>query len=270
VSAALDDAPDAPRLVAEVLVWLAWAVGLLAVAAPRPSLLTVVRIVAPAFVLLSLWAALEGSASASAATAALGATCIALALVSTHDLALAAANAGAYGDEERVLLRTPPALFLGPLPIARVTAAAAVAAPPLLLADERWAFGAVALALGVAAVIVLGRALHGLSRRWGVLVPAGFVIVDPLTLADPVLFLRERIVSMRAADAAPAPPEVTDLRLGAAAGSVALAFDEPAELGRRTRGKTASETLPVTELRFAVARREAFLSAAAARRIPVR
>ena len=65
--------------------------------------------------------------------------------------------------------------------------------------------------------------------------PAGFVIVDPLTLADPVLFLRERIMSMHAADAAPVPPDVLDLRLGAGAGSVALVFDEAAELARAAR-----------------------------------
>jgi hypothetical protein len=56
---------------------------------------------------------------------------------------------------------------------------------------------AIAVAIAVPRSIVLTPALHGLSRRWGVLVPAGFVIVDPLTLSDPVLFLRERILRMQ-------------------------------------------------------------------------
>ena len=160
-----------------------------------------------------------------------------------------------------MLLRTPPALFLGPLPAARLVAAAAIAAPLLLLADEQWVIGVITLVLAVPAVIVLGRALHGLSRRWGVLVPAGFVLIDPLTLADPVLFLRERIIALRAADAAPVPPSVLDLRLGAAAGSVALVFDEEAELVRSARGRRGGDTVKA---------RRAALRGRAARRVPHR
>lgn len=268
-SAALRGWSDAPEVVAEVLLWFAWAVGLLAVVAPRPLSLTAVRVVAPALLVAALAAASGGEPSTFAAIGALVATAVAVALVSGHDVALAAANALAYGDEQRVLLRTPPALFLGPLPVARLVVAAAIASPPLLLADEQWVIGAVTLVIAVPAVAVLARALHGLSRRWGVLVPAGLVIVDPLTLADPVLFLRERIMSLRAADAAPVPPTVLDLRLGAGAGSVALVFDEEAELVRGGRGRHGGDTVKALELRFAVARRRAFLDAAGSRRIRV-
>ncbi len=268
-SSGLSSWSDAPEVVAEALLWLAWAAGLLAVVAPRPLSLTAIRVVAPAFVVVAIVAAVDGAPSTVASVGAVVATAAAFVLVSAHDLALTAANALAYGDEQRFLLRTPPALFLGPLPVARLLVATAVAAPPLLLADERWVIGVITLALAVPAVVLLARALHGLSRRWGVLVPAGFVIVDPLTLADPVLFLRERIVAMRPADAVPVPPTVLDLRLGAGAGSVALVFDEAAELVRRARGRRGGDTTMAPELRFAVARRPAFLAAAAARRIRV-
>jgi len=211
----------------------------------------------------------DGTPTTGATVAALAATLVAFALVSGHDIALAAANSIAYGDEQRVLLRTPPALFLGPLPVARLIVAAAVAGPPLLLADQRWVFGAITLAIAIPAVILLTRALHGLSRRWGVLVPAGFVIVDPLTLSDPVLFLRERILRMQAGDATPAPPEVLDLRLGAAAGTVSMEFDEDAELGRRGRRGRGGTMVQARELQFAVVRRAEFLEAAGARRIRV-
>jgi hypothetical protein len=268
-SSALGGWPDAPEVVAEALLWLAWAVGLLAVVAPRPLTLTAVRVVAPAFVVVAIMAVVDGAPSPLASVGAIAATTTALVLVSSHDLALAAANALAYGDEQRFLLRTPPALFLGPLPLARVLMAVAVAAPLLLLADEEWVIGALTLVPAVPMVVVLARALHGLSRRWGVLVPAGLVIVDPLTLADPVLFLRERIVALRPADAAPVPPTVLDLRLGAGAGSVALAFDEAAELVRRGSGRRGGDTVMAPELRFAVVRRPAFLAAAGTRRIRV-
>ena len=48
------------------------------------------------------------------------------------------------------------------------------------------------------------RALHGLSRRWIVFVPAGLVIHDPLTMSDAVLFPRRSIVSLGPADPADA------------------------------------------------------------------
>ena len=126
------------------------------------------------------------------------ATALAAALTAGDDIALAAANSASYGDEIRVPLRTPPALFLGPIPLARLLVVAAVAAPVLLLADEHWVWGGVALVAGALLLAVLPNALSRLGRRWAVLVPAGFVIVDPMTLADPVLFLREHVVALAA------------------------------------------------------------------------
>ena len=70
---------------------------------------------------------------------------------------------------------------------------AGVVAPVLLLADGRIVLGVAALLVGAGLVYLLSRSLDSLSRRWAVLVPAGFVVVDPLTLADPVLFLREHV-----------------------------------------------------------------------------
>ena len=258
-SAALRDWSDGPRVVAEVLLWLAWAAGLLATIAPRPVALTALRTIAPAFFVLAVVAALSGEPSTPAMVSALVATAIAAVLASGHDIAIAAVNAIAYGDEQRVPLRVPPALFLAPLPLAR-SSSPAVVVGPLLLADGRIVLGLVALAIGVPLVAVLGRALHGLSRRWAVLVPAGFVVVDPMTLADPVLFLRERITSMKAVDATrPGMEDVLDLRLGATLGSVSLSFDEAAELFRAGRGRRPTETVKTTHLLIAVVRRDEVL-----------
>ena len=167
-------------------------------------------------------------------------------------------------------LRVPPALFLAPIPLARALVVAGVIAGPLLLADGRIVLGVVALVIGVPLVAVLARALHGLSRRWAVLVPAGFVVVDPMTLADPVLFVREHITSLRAADTTQAGPDVLDLRLGATMGSVVLSFDEAAELFRSGRGRRTTETVKTAQLMIAVVRRDEMLRTAAARRIRAR
>jgi hypothetical protein len=269
-SAALRDWSDGPRVVAEVVLWLTWAAGLLATIAPRPVGLTALRTIAPAFFVLAVVAALSGEPSTPATVSALIATAIAAVLASGHDIALAAVNAIAYGDEQRVPLRVPPALFLAPLPLARAVVVVGVVAGPLLLADGRIVLGLVALAIGLPLAAVLGRALHGLSRRWAVLVPAGFVVVDPMTLADPVLFLRERITSLKAADVArPDVENVLDLRLGATLGTVSLSFDEAAELFRAGRGRRPTATVKTSHVLIAVVRREEVLRSAAARRIRV-
>ncbi len=117
-SAALSDWSDAPRLVAEVLLWLAWGAGLLATLAPRPLGLTALRAIAPAFLVFAIAVAFAGRASTAATVAALVATAVTAVLASGHDVAIAAVNALAYGDEQRVPLRVPPALFLAPLPLA--------------------------------------------------------------------------------------------------------------------------------------------------------
>jgi hypothetical protein len=182
-------------------------------------------------------------------------------------VARAAANAVAYGTEERFPLRIPPALFLGPLPVVRLAVVAGAATGPLLLADSEVVWGVVALGLGAPAVLWGARALHGLSRRFLVLVPAGVVIVDPMTLAEPVLIVRRALRAVRGIDAAaPAPPDAVDVRLGATLGSVHIELVEPVELTRTLRGRRGGVATRATDLVVAVVARRAFLDAAERRR----
>jgi hypothetical protein len=269
VSSAVSDWSDGPRVVAEVLLWVAWGAGLLATIAPRPETLTVLRAIAPAFFVFAIVAVIDGEPSTLEAVGALVATAVTAVLASGHDIAIAAANAVAYGDELRVPLRIPPALFLAPIPLARALAVASVVAGPLLLADGDIVAGVVAIVVGVPLLLLLARALYGLSRRWAVLVPAGFVVADPMTLADPVLLLREHIRAITAVPPGPAPEDALDLRLGATAGSVVVRFDEEAEIFRATR-RRRTDTVQAAAVCVAMVRRDAMLRAAAARRLPVR
>jgi hypothetical protein len=261
---------DGPRIAGAVLLWAAWAIGLLATIAPRPVMLTALRVVAPAFLIGAVLAAIAGDASTIAIVGALVMTLVCAMLASGHDIASAAANALAYGDEQRYPLRVPPALFLGPLPGARLLVMAGVVAPVLLLADGQIVLGVAALLVGAGLVYVLSRSLDSLSRRWAVLVPAGFVVVDPLSLADPVLFLREHVLHLAPEPAAAAPDGVLDLRLGAGAGSVSARFDGEIDLTRSSRGRLGGVTVGTEEIMFAVARRDEMLRRAAERRLPVR
>lgn len=258
----------APGLVAAVLVWTVWAAGLLAVAVPRPVGLTVLRSAAPDLVVVAVVVLVASAAPTGSAVVALGATLVAAGLVARPTIARTCLGAVAYGDEERFPLRVPTLLALGPVPGVRLLVGAAIATGPLLLADRRWVLGAACVAVGVPVVWLGARALHGLSGRFVVLVPAGFVVVDPLTLADPVLFLRERIVTLRAGSAA-VPVGALDLRLGATAGTVVLTLTGAAEVFRATRGRRGATTERAETLLVAVADRDVLLARAAERRIPV-
>jgi len=267
---ALDGWSTAPQIVAAVLLWAAWAAGLLAVVVPRPVGLTVVRTVAPLFATLAIVIAVGADVATVAAVGAGAATLAASVLAARPAIAFAALNSASYGDESRYPLHVPPALFLAPLPLARLALGAAVVAGPLLLADQRWVLGALALVVGAPLAVLLSRSLHGLSDRFVVLVPAGFVVVDPFTLSDPVLCVRERIVSLRAAGPAPsARPDLLDLRLGATIGTLAVTLDEVAELFRTGRTRRSTVTTRANELWIAPLRRRALLVEAAQRRIPV-
>ena len=268
---ALESWSTPPRTVAEVFLWAAWAVSLLALLAPRPIGLTVVRVTAPAFVALAAVVAVGGGTDAARAAVALVATVVAGALVlGLPAVSFACANGVAYGDERRYPLRTPPALWLGPLPVAPLLVAAGLTAGPLLLADGRVGVGIGALVVGLPVAAFAARSLHSLSRRWAVLVPAGFVLVDPMTLPDPVLFLRERIEALQAPRRAqPRPAAALDLRLGARSGSVAMTLDRPTEFLQTRRGLRSAGATRSTELWFATVYSSELLASAARRRIPV-
>src|SRR2546430_4862779 len=123
-----------PRTLAEVLLWAAWVTSLLALLAPHPIGLTVLRVVAPAFVVLAAIVAVTQSADAAPAVVALVATFVAAGLViGLPAVSFACANAVAYGDERRYPLRTPPGVWLRPLPGAPPLLAAGPARGPLPL-----------------------------------------------------------------------------------------------------------------------------------------
>ena len=270
VGDALSGWASRPQVVALSLCWLAWGAGIVATLAPRPAGLTFLRTLAPAFAVLAIATTTTGSTTGLVGWGAVVATLVTAALVADDALAAACANGVAYGDERRYPLRTPPALFLGPLPLVRMLVVVGVTAGPLLLADGRIVVGLVASVAGVAAVFFGSRALHGLSRRWMVLVPAGVVIADPLTLADPTLFVREHVRSLRAADpTAPIAPSALDLRLGATWGTLVVTLDEEVDLLRSARGRHGGQTVHAGTLLVAVSRRDDLLVAAAQRRVRV-
>ena len=249
---------DGTAAVAAVLLWLAWTAGLVALLSPRPWGFTVLRVTGTAAVVTAL-AAAPGRTGATAALAIVGAAA-ACATACSSTVAHAAANAASYGHERRFPLRAPAPVVAGPLPLAALLVAAGIATGPLLVASGTIIGGIGLTAAGLVLAAFLGRSLHGLARRWVVLVPAGLVVADPLTLADPVLVPRETVASADRIRITQAPAGALDLRLGTALGSVEVRLRDPATFAHR-RGHDA-ETVQCDVFLVAPLRPAALVAAA--------
>lgn len=262
---ALDGSTRTVALTGAVLAWGAWAAVLVAVIIPRTVSLTAVRIAAPAALATANWAALTGARGAADAVG-VGWAAVALVTAFAPTTGDAFVNGSSYGDERRMPLRVPGALLLGPIPLTWVAATAAPIAVPLLLAAHQWVAAVAAAVVGGPASVVAVRALHGLSRRWVVFVPAGLVLHDLHAMVDPVLFPRASIRRLGPAPAAGGGAlDLTQRALGLA---LELELVEPTEVAPRRRDGRV-EVVPVQRLLFTPSRPGALLVEAARRRIAV-
>lgn len=262
---------SATRAVAAVLLWGSWSIGLVATLAPRPVSLTVLRTVAPIFVVVTaLLAVGADDVSVAAGVAALLISVVNAVSALSPATAMACAAGAAYGTEVRHPLKVPPALVAAPAPIAVVLVGAGLATGPLLLGARAWILGAVFTIIGFTVAAVLARSLHTLSRRCAILVPAGLVLVDPMTLADPVLFTREVVTALGPTARLTDPePDTIDLRSGAILRSLAISCREAIPLARALAGRRGAELTSARRVLFAPIRPDALLRSAGARRMAV-
>jgi hypothetical protein len=268
-AAALDGRSDAVRAVASVGLWAGWTVALAASLIPRTATLTAIRLLMPAALAAALWATTWGAPAdlgQGATAVALVSAMVVLGTVLSPLTGDAFVNGSSYGPERRFALRVPGALLLGPVVVAWAAVIALAVAGPLLLAAHQWIVGVLALALAVPVERVGLRALHGLSRRWVVFVPAGMVLHDPYTLTEPVLSPRRTVAAL-----GPAPIDVGGLDATAGAPGLALCLElrEPIEIGVKERGGRAAREVTTTRVLFTPTRPGALLQEAAGRRLPV-
>lgn len=261
LGAALDAAPGTVRLAAAVLAWGGWAAGLVATLAPHPLGLTWLRLAAPAAVAAAGWAAATGHASVGAAAGVAATAAAAFA----PETAIALVNGPAYPNERRFPLRAPGPLLLGPLPVAAALVTGLPVLAVLALAAGQWLLGGAAALAATLAVRFLGRSLHALSRRWLVFVPAGVVLADPISLADPVLFPRRVVERLGPAPAGSDSLDLTQRALGLA---LELVLREKVDMTLQRPGR-AGEAGASARLLFTPSRPGAVLAEAASRRLPV-
>lgn len=262
LAAALDGRSNPVRSTASVALWAGWAVVVVATLVLHPIALTTLRLGVPAALAGVAAAAAAGEPSALAVAVAGIATVVAF----SATVGQAFVDGPAYANERRFPLKVPAPLIAGPLAVSWAIVVGGPTAGVLLVAAGRTGAGVVVLIAAIPMAVVLFRALYGLARRWVVFVPAGLVIHDPMTLADPVLFRRQSISSLR-----PSPQsaeDVLDLTHRASGLGLVLELSEPAivALVRPGRRQTAEEKA-VRRIRFAPTRPGAVLAEAAARRI---
>lgn len=267
---ALADASRPVQAAASAGLWLGWAGVLGALLVPRATTLTILRLAAVAPLAAAAAAVARGPAGADDVVA-LTAGVVVAAVALLPAVADALVDGSSYGAERRFALRTPLGLALTAVPVAWGLAVAVPATAVVLLAARAWLLGGVAALIGVAGVAVGAPAMHKLSRRWLVLVPAGLVVHDRLVLADPVLLRRAAFASIGPAPADAVDAGALDLTGGALGLALELRLDAPAELGivtgrgvRRVAGAVTASRVLVTPLRPGAVLREA-----RARRYPV-
>jgi hypothetical protein len=264
LASALGDVSGPVQVVAATLAWTAWGTGLVAVLVPRTVGLTALRVGGPGALAVALWAAAAGDDVGLVAVVAVAWAAATAALVLfVPSVADAFVDGSSYGPERRFVLRLPANLLLGPVELAWVAVAGGVVAGPLLLAARQWLAGVLALAVGAPLVWLGLRALHQLSRRWLVFVPAGLVVHDPLALREPVLFPKRSIrgIGAASADSEGAATDVSGRALGLV---LELRLDTPFEIGLAARAER-DRTVSTDRLLVTPARPGAVLKEAASR-----
>ena len=245
--------------------WITWGVVALALLVPSTVSLTVVRTIVPAAVVASVLAAVE-SDDAVAAVTCVALSVLALAMVAVGEFGQSFAQASAYGDERRFVLR-PPVAYLVAAALSWCVLCAVALAGPLLLAAGAWALGLPLTVLAVALAVYLGRRFHRLSRRWAVLVPAGIVVHDHLVLAETAMFPRR---TLRHVALALAGTEAADLTGPAAGMAVEIGLtDVPTVVLAPSRAAPRGTALHVRSVLIAPSRPGRMLAEAARRRFPV-
>jgi len=265
VGDALHDRSGAVQVVAAVGLWTGWGGALVALLVPRDVALTALRTLVPGGLAVAVLAAAAGGQVDVFDVAAVAVAAVATLAVMAPWIGQAWVDGSSYGPERRFTLRPPAAISYALVPLTWILVTAGATVGPLLLASRQWATGAVAAVVGAALVWAGMRSLHQLARRWVVLVPAGLVLHDPLTLPEPQLFVRRMVANL-----GPASADTTadDLTAGAPGLALQLDLNEPADLLVRQRGRR-SAARSSTSVLFTPSRPRRLLEAAQERRIPV-
>ncbi len=250
--------------------WLTWLAGLVVTFVASSASLTAIRVLGPATLAAAVASALAGATGPTATIAVVAGlitTCVCL----NREVADCYVNGSSYGDERRYLLRTPAPLLLGPAEAAVALVVAGIVGGPMLVSSGSWVLGAAAIVVGWPMALLSLRALHGLSRRWFVFVPAGVVVHDFTTLIDSLMVRRNEIATIGWASE---PTAATDLTANSLGRVIQVSLTAPASLLPRPSRRPGSpaavvEPIETNAVLITPARAHALLADAAGRHIAV-
>lgn len=262
---ALDGRSTPVVLTVAIGCWLGWTATAAALLVPRDAALTAARTLVPGGLVAVVVAAALGSDVGGADLVAVAVAALATVAVLMPGIGAQWVDGSSYGPEQRFPLRPPVFVGFVLAPVTWALVVAAISTGPLLLASRQWVFGTLATLAGAAIAAAGLRSLHQLTQRWVVLVPAGLVIHDPLTMPEPQLILRRMIDRL---GAAPADTDADDLTAGAAGLALQIDLREPLDLLTRDRWR-GTETRSSIRLIFSPSQPNRLLEAARDRRIAI-
>ena len=182
------------RTAVSISLWTFWVLILLSTLIATPISLAIIRIGAPAAAALSLWSALETSGSVSGIIG-LAASAIAACVALSAPLGDRFSDGASYGDERRFLLRAPGPVLLLLGPLAWLTSVAGLTVGPILLLNKNFLLGSLISLCGFPLAALASNAIYQLGKRWLVLVPAGILLHDHLSVGDPTLIPRNQLAN---------------------------------------------------------------------------
>ena len=188
------------RTTVSITLWAFWALILLSTLLPTPISLAIVRIGAPAAAALSVWSALETGGSV-AGIIGLTVSAVAASVAISASLGDRFSDGASYGDERRFLLRAPGPVLLLFGPLAWLASLAGLTLGPILLLNRNFLFGTLVTLGGLPLSGIASNAIYQLGKRWVVLVPAGILLHDHLSVGDPTLIPRNQIADFSPAKA---------------------------------------------------------------------
>ncbi|MSO59193.1 MAG: hypothetical protein EXQ63_02585 [Ilumatobacteraceae bacterium] len=199
------------NVVLQTVGWSIWAIGAVSVFAVLPAGLTAIRLVTPiifAGSLVALPHALAHDKSLLLSFVAILSTTLCEIALLLPSISTAMVQGGAYGNENRIALRTPVP-YIAPAFVAWAITAASSIGAPLLLASKQWILGGGVCAIALGLLYVVPSRMHRLSRRWLVIVPSGIVIHDHLVLAETMMLKSSNILYVTLSDAPSGEADLT-------------------------------------------------------------
>ena len=225
MAVAIANAAQARSATAAPVANIAWGLAtmamVVALVVPSPLALTVMRVLAPATVPAAVTALTLGGGALWGTIAVVTSVLTSMVALSA-EAAEALVQGSAYGRENRLPLRTPAVLLMPMLLVWSVWCTVLLSAI-LEIGAGRWLIGVVLTLLAGALGWLLARRLHRFSRRWLVVVPAGIVVHDAVTLGETFMVQRGNVA---VAHLARADTQAADLTGPAAGHAVEIVLRE--------------------------------------------